>query len=93
MKPAFTLLPLSLAAAWAQAPPVDVWAVPSVYKIRPNESPQARNLVWDKASKTVTLAGAANEHIPFQMVVSTPPPPTRYDPPAAGFFVEASDEE
>jgi hypothetical protein len=62
----------SAAAALAQTPPVEVWAVPSVYKVRPNEPAQADNLVWDKTSKTISIAGAKNEHIPFQVVLSVP---------------------
>ncbi len=68
-----------------------VWVVPSVYKVRPDDPPQASNLVWSEKTKTVTLAGARNEHVPFQVVVSVPPPPTRHDKPASGFFLEASD--
>lgn len=37
----------------------------------------------------IRLAGAKNEHVPFQIVISVPPPPSRHEPPAAGFFVEA----
>ncbi|MCS7316371.1 MAG: DUF4091 domain-containing protein [Bryobacteraceae bacterium] len=70
---------------------VEVWAAPSVYKIRPDDSPQAANLVWDGAARTVSIAGARNEHVPFQLVISAPPPPSRYVPAASGFFVEAGD--
>ncbi len=82
---------LGSAMAFAQTNTVEVWAVPSIYKARPAEAAQKSNLVWDAKTKTVSLAGAKNEHIPFQLVVSTEPPPTRYDKPASGFFVEASD--
>jgi Glycoside hydrolase 123, catalytic domain/Glycoside hydrolase 123 N-terminal domain len=85
------LLALSASAALAQAPPAEVWAVPSVYKVRPDERVQASNLVWDKSSKTISVAGAKNEHVPFQVVISTPPPPNRRTPAAEGFFVESSD--
>jgi beta-lactamase class A len=81
---------LGAAAALAQTPPAEVWAVPSVYKVRPDAPAQARNLVWDKASKTITVAGAKNEHVPFQVVVSVPPS-GRHAAPASGFFVEAGD--
>ncbi len=66
---------------------VEVWAVPGIYKVRPDEKKQASNLVWDGRSKTVTLAGARNEHVPFQIAISAPLPPRRR-PPASGFFVE-----
>jgi hypothetical protein len=80
----------SAAAALAQAPLVEVWAVPSVYKVRPNEPAQASNLVWDKTSKTISIAGAKNEHIPFQVVLSVPLP-DRTDAPLSGLWVEAGD--
>jgi hypothetical protein len=86
------LLSLSvLLAVSACAADVEVWAVPSIYKVRPDEPAQASNAVWDGASRTVTLAGAKNEHVPFQVVVSTPPPPNRHIPAASGFFVAATD--
>ena len=82
---------LVAAASSLQAGEAEVWAVPSLRKVRPDDRPQAVNRVWDKKTKTISIAGAKNEHVPFQVVVSTPPPPTRYDPAAYGFFVEASD--
>jgi hypothetical protein len=48
-------------------------------------------LVWDKSTKTISVAGAKNEHVPFQIVITVPPPPDRNHPAASGFFVEASD--
>jgi hypothetical protein len=82
---------LAAPSCFAQTGDVQVWAVPGVHKIRPDDRPQASNLVWDAKTKTISVSGAKNEHIPFQVVVSTPPPPTRYDPAASGFFVEASE--
>lgn len=70
---------------------VQVWAVPAVQKVRPDDRRESSNLVWDQKTRTVSLSGAKNEHVPFQIVISTPPPPTRYDKPAGGFFVQASD--
>ncbi len=69
---------------------VQVWAVESVHKVRPEDPPQASNLVWSEKTNTITLAGAKNEHVPFQVVLSTPPPPTRYEKAASGFFIEVS---
>jgi len=81
----------SAAAALAQTPPViEVWAVPSVYRVRPNEPAQAVNLVWDNTSKTISIAGAKNEHIPFQVVISAPLP-AKTDAPLSGLWVEAGD--
>ena len=82
---------LTVVATFAQTPPVELWAVPSIHKVRPDERPRASNLVWDRETKIVSISGARNEHIPFQVVVSTPPPPSRYQSAAGGFFVEASD--
>lgn len=78
-------------AIFAQTEPVEVWAAPSVYKVRPEERSQAANLVWDGKAKTISVTGAKNEHVPFQVVISTLPPPSRYHQAASGFFVEASD--
>jgi len=85
MRP-LSLLLFFAVSAWAAD--VEVWAVPSIYKVRPA---QATNAVWDAASRTVTVAGAKNEHVPFQVVISTPPPPNRHIPAASGFFVAATD--
>jgi hypothetical protein len=84
-------LMLSCVPALAQTPTVDVWAVPSVAKVRPDDPLQAHNLVWDQSTKTITIAGAKNQHVPFQVVISVPPPPDRNHPAASGFFVEVSD--
>ena len=77
--------------ASAQAPAVEVWAAPSPAKVRPDDRVQSSNLVWDKTTKTVTIAGAKNEHIPFQVVLTAPLPSDRQHPTASGFFVEAGD--
>ena len=79
------------AAVCAADQPVSVWAVPSVQKVRPEDPVEGSNLVWSGKTKTVTISGAKNEHVPFQVVVTTPPPPTRYDKASSGFRVESSD--
>ena len=92
MMPTFvTLFLMGGLAALAQIPSTEVWAVPSAVKVRPDDRVQARNLVWDKSTKTISIAGAKNEHVPFQIVITVPPPPDRHHPAASGFFVEASD--
>jgi hypothetical protein len=92
MKPVFVIAFMMICvAALAQTPSVEVWAVPSVVKVRPDDRVQARNLVWDRSAKTISIAGAKNQHVPFQIVITVPPPPDRNHPPASGFFVEASD--
>ncbi|MFN7996103.1 MAG: DUF4091 domain-containing protein [Bryobacteraceae bacterium] len=89
MKRAFVLL-YAATAALAQAPPAGVWAVPSVYKVRPEEPAQSGNVVWHRQSRTITVEGAKNEHVPFQVVVSVPPFDKHAEPPS-GFFVEAGE--
>ena len=75
----------------AQEAAVQVWAVPNTQKVRGDDRIETKNLVWASTTKTITVAGARNEHVPFQVVISTPPPPTRYDKAADGFFVDVSD--
>ena len=92
MKPAFVIAFLmSCVSALGQAPSVEVWAVPSVAKVRPDDRVRGHNLVWDKSTKTISIAGAKNEHVPFQIVITVSPPPDIHHPAASGFFVEASD--
>lgn len=82
---------LALGVAAPETGRIEVWAAPPVYKVRETDRPQAANLVWNGASRTITVSGARNEHVPFQVIVTAPLPPTRYDPAASGFFVEVSD--
>ena len=35
---------------------VEVWAVPSIHKVRPDDPAQSRNAVWDGASRTISAA-------------------------------------
>jgi len=79
------------AGAPAQTGGIEVWAAPSIYKVRPEEKVQAANLVWTGKIKTITVAGAKNEHVPFQVMITAPKPKTRSDAPVSGLFVEASD--
>ncbi len=68
-----------------------VWAVPGEHKVRPADQPQAKNLVWAGDKKQISIAGAGNEHVPFQIVISTPVPRGWRPKAPGGFFVEASD--
>jgi hypothetical protein len=70
---------------------VKVWAVPGEHKVRPLDRIESRNLIWSAEKKLITVAGAGNEHVPFQVVISTPVPPGRRSPAPSGFFVKASD--
>lgn len=68
---------------------LEVWAVPAEQKVRPDDRTETNNLVWTKSDKKIRVAGAGNEHVPFQVVI-TAPVPDRGDPAAKGFFIEAS---
>jgi hypothetical protein len=85
------LAAVGAALAAAQTADVQVWAVSSLAKVRPDDRVQRANMVWDGAAKTISVAGAKNEHVPFQVVITAPRPPDRHHPAAAGFFVEATD--
>lgn len=68
---------------------LEVWAVPAEQKVRPDDRTETNNLVWTKSDKKIRVAGAGNEHVPFQVVI-TAPVPDRGVPAAKGFFIEAS---
>lgn len=68
-----------------------VWAVPAEQKVRPDDRVETNNLVWSKETKKINVAGAGNEHIPFQVVITVPVPPGHRPKPAEGFFIKASD--
>lgn len=68
---------------------LEVWAVPAEQKVRPDDRTETNNLVWTKNEKKIRVAGAGNEHAPFQVII-TVPVPDRKEPAAKGFFIEAS---
>src|ERR1051325_7900125 len=71
------LIALLLSAALASAQiPEDVQpsAASSLSKIRQDDRPQTSNLVWTQRTKTIRVAGAKNEHIPFQLILTVAPP-------------------
>ena len=68
-----------------------VWAVPAEQKVRPNDAVETANLVWSQEKKKISVAGAGNEHVPFQVVVTVPVPPGRRPKAPGGFFIKASD--
>lgn len=70
---------------------IEFSAAPAEFKVRPEGRLPRQNPVWDAASQTVSLAGARNEHVPFQLVVSLPPPAGRNAPPEGGFSIEITD--
>ncbi len=70
---------------------IAVWAVPAEQKVRPNHHTEETNVIWSKAEKKISVAGAINEHIPFQVVISTPVPKGRRPKAMDGLFIETSD--
>ena len=71
---------------------ISVWAAPAEQKIRPEDRIENRNLVWAKGEKKITVSGAGNEHVPFQVVITTSVSgsPRQVKAPD-GFFIEISD--
>jgi hypothetical protein len=67
-----------------------VWAAPAEQKIRPKDRVETDNLVWSKEAKKINIAGAANEHVPFQVVITVPVPVGRRPKAPGGFFITAS---
>jgi hypothetical protein len=75
----------------AQQEEIKVWAVQAEYKVRPEDKIQKTNLVWSSETGKISVSGAGNEHVPFQVII-TAPVPAGYRPKAPdGFFIKASD--
>jgi hypothetical protein len=70
---------------------IKIWAVPGEQKVRPADIPEKSNLVWSADKKTIKVSGAGNEHVPFQVVISTPVPPGWRPKAPDGFFIKVSD--
>ncbi len=71
---------------------VNVWAVPAEQKVRSEDRVENNNLVWSGRDKKISVAGAGNEHVPFQVIISTnvSGSPRRVTAPD-NFFIEISD--
>ena len=69
-----------------------VWAVPAEQKVRPDDGIETSNLVWSAENNEIKVAGAGNEHVPFQVVITTSVSgsPRQVEAPD-GFFIDASD--
>lgn len=80
-------------AARQTAMGVTVWAVPAEQKIRPDSRIENSNLIWSKDKKLIKVAGAGNEHVPFQVVISVSGESQgrRGERVPGGFFIKASD--
>ena len=91
----FFLLSLFVSNMMAQQVPIKedikVWAVPAEQKIRPKDRVETSNLVWSGEKKQITVAGAGNEHVPFQVVITAPVPEGWRPKAPDGFFITASD--
>ena len=70
---------------------VKVWAVPGEQKVRPNDKVEKSNLIWSGETKKITLAGAGNEHVPFQVVITASVPEGWRPKAPDGFFITVSD--
>jgi hypothetical protein len=70
---------------------VKVWAVPGEQKVRPLDQVEKSNLVWSAETKKITVAGAGNEHVPFQVIITAPFPKGLRPKAPDGFFVQVSD--
>ncbi|HEY7159844.1 MAG TPA: glycoside hydrolase domain-containing protein, partial [Acidobacteriota bacterium] len=69
---------------------LSIWAVPAEQKVRPDDRIEPENLIWSRAKKKITVAGAGNEHVPFQVVITNPVPPGRKPQAPGGFFIKSS---
>lgn len=70
---------------------MSVWAVPAEQKVRPEDRVETNNLVWTKEKQIIQVAGAGNEHVPFQVVITHSVPPGNKATAPGGFFITASD--
>jgi hypothetical protein len=70
---------------------VQVWTVPAEQKVRPKDKPETTNIVWSAEKKQITVSGAGNEHVPFQVVISAPVPEGWRPKAPDGFFITVSD--
>lgn len=91
----FALLSLSAISIRAQdaaiSSGIKVWAVPAEQKVRPKDRVENSNLVWSGENKKITVAGAGNEHVPFQVVITAPVPEGWKPKAPGGFFITVTD--
>ncbi len=48
---------------------IGVWAIDDSVKVKPAELVQEQNYIWNSTTKTVTIYGARNEYVAFQVVL------------------------
>lgn len=87
----FSGLFLFPSTAFPQANEISIWVAPCEQKIRPDDPVEKENLVWNESDKKISIAGAGNQHVAFQVVVTVPVPEDHNAKAAEGFFVKASD--
>lgn len=69
-----------------------VWAAPAEQKVRPDDRIENSNIAWSGKDKKINIAGARNEHIPFQVVISSSVSGSpRHVKAPDGFMIETSD--
>lgn len=69
-----------------------VWAAPAEQKIRPDDRIENSNIAWSNKEKKINVAGAGNEHIPFQVVITSAVSGSPRNVKAPdGFMIEISD--
>lgn len=51
---------------------ITIWAAPAEQKIRPEDKIETQNLIWCQENMKINISGAGNEHVPFQIVITTP---------------------
>lgn len=69
-----------------------VWVAPAEQKVRSDDRVERDNLIWSEKDKKIAVAGAGNEHVPFQVVITTSVKgsPREIKVPD-GFMIEISD--
>lgn len=69
-----------------------VWVAPAEQKVRSDDRIEKDNLIWSEKDKKIAVAGAGNEHVPFQVVITTSVKgsPREIKVPD-GFMIETSD--
>jgi hypothetical protein len=70
---------------------VKVWAVPGEHKVRPKDPIEKNNLIWSGENREISVSGAGNEHVAYQVVISAPVPEGWRPKAPDGFFVKTSD--
>lgn len=77
-------------ASPASSESLTIWAAPAEQKIRPDDRIESDNIIWSKEKKKISVSGAGNEHVPFQVVITNPVPPGKNPVPPGGFFIKTS---